>query len=110
MAGNTNKERFSVQSDTAIVAKPNVGVKKPSLYKVMLHNDDFTPMDFVVDVLEQIFRKDNSAAVKIMLDVHNRGIGVCGTYTYDVAETKVRQVKENADSNQFPLKCTMEKE
>ena len=97
---------------------PNVGIatrtrartKKPSLYKVLMLNDDYTPMEFVVHVLERFFHKSREAAVEIMLHVHRRGIGLCGVYTYEVAETKVTQVLDCARDNQHPLQCTMEKE
>jgi ATP-dependent Clp protease adaptor protein ClpS len=84
--------------------------KRPSLYKVLLLNDDYTPMDFVVQILERIFGKDRDAATEIMLNVHHRGVGVCGIYTYEIAETKVTQVTEISRRNEHPLKCTMEKE
>lgn len=83
--------------------------KTPSKYKVILHNDDYTPMDFVVMVLETFFRKDHASATKIMLEVHNKGFAVCGVYTYDVAETKVAQVTHKARAHEHPLKCTLEK-
>ncbi|MBP6217637.1 MAG: ATP-dependent Clp protease adapter ClpS [Oligoflexales bacterium] len=85
-------------------------VRIPSKFKVILHNDDYTPMDFVVEILEKIFRKDASIATRIMLDVHQKGRGICGTYPYDIAETKVILVTENARTQNYPLKCTMEEE
>src|ERR1700760_2691225 len=85
-------------------------IKKPSLYKVLLLNDDYTPMEFVVHILEKIFNKNREQAVEIMLHVHRNGVGICGVFTYDVAETKVAQVTEFARRNQHPLQCTMEKE
>jgi ATP-dependent Clp protease adaptor protein ClpS len=84
--------------------------KKPDMYKVLLLNDDFTPMEFVVQILQNIFHRDHEAATKIMLHVHQRGVGVCGVYSYEVAETKVVQVVDVARQNQHPLRCTMEKE
>ncbi len=84
--------------------------KKPSLYKVLLLNDDYTPMEFVVHILERYFNKNRSEAEKIMLQVHHRGVGVCGVFTYEVAETKVTQVMLFAQEHQHPLQCTMEKE
>lgn len=84
-------------------------IKEPSLYKVLLHNDDYTTMEFVVHVLMEVFHKSVEEATRIMLNVHERGIGVCGLYTYEVAETKVETVKRMARENKHPLKCTMEK-
>lgn len=85
-------------------------VKEPRKYKVLLHNDDYTTMDFVVEVLMRVFRKDETQAMSIMLSVHNQGYGVCGTYTAEVAETKVDLVHRLAKSAGFPLKCSMEGE
>ena len=84
--------------------------KKPALYKVLLLNDDYTPMEFVVYVLERFFNKNNEEATTIMLHVHQNGVGMCGIYTYDVAETKVAQVLDLARRHEHPLQCTMEKE
>jgi ATP-dependent Clp protease adaptor protein ClpS len=84
--------------------------KKPSMYKVLMLNDDYTPMEFVVDVLQHIFQKTREEATKIMLHVHQKGVGVCGIYTYEVAETKVTQTVDYARKNQHPLQCTLEKE
>jgi ATP-dependent Clp protease adaptor protein ClpS len=95
---------------TGIVTKPRAKTKKPSLYKVLLLNDDYTPMEFVVHVLERFFSKPREEAVQIMLHVHRRGVGICGVYTFEVAETKVAQVIDLARRHQHPLQCTMEKE
>ncbi len=95
---------------TGIVTKTRPKTKKPSLYKVLLLNDDYTPMEFVVHILEKIFNKNREQAVEIMLHVHRHGVGICGVFTYDVAETKVAQVIEFARRHQHPLQCTMEKE
>lgn len=95
---------------TEVITKPRAKTQKPRLYKVLLLNDDYTPMDFVVCVLEQFFNKSRSEATGIMLQVHRRGVGVCGVYTYEVAETKVSQVMSFARQNEHPLQCTMEKE
>ena len=84
--------------------------KKPSLYRVLLFNDDYTPMEFVVRLLEYVFHKNLEDATRIMLHVHQNGVGVCGIYTYEVAETKVVQVMSLARRAQHPLQCTMEKE
>ena len=95
---------------TGVIAKTQVKTKKPSLYKVLLLNDDYTPMEFVVHVLERFFGKNREEATQIMLMVHQKGIGVCGVYTYEVAETKVTQVIDFARENEHPLQCTLEKE
>jgi len=84
--------------------------KKPSLYRVLLLNDDYTPMEFVVYVLERFFQKSQEEATTIMLHVHQNGVGMCGVYTYEVAETKVAQVLDLARRHEHPLQCTMEKE
>ena len=86
-------------------AKP----KKPSQYKVLMLNDDYTPMEFVVMVLKRFFRMDLEQATRVMLHVHQRGVGVCGIFPYEVAETKVNQVMDFARENQHPLQCTLEK-
>ena len=95
---------------TGIVTKTRPKTKKPSLYKVLILNDDYTPMEFVVHVLERFFAKPREEAVQIMLHVHRHGVGICGVYTFEVAETKVAQVIELARRHQHPLQCTMEKE
>jgi len=87
-------------------AKPRL--KKPPLYQVILLNDDYTPMEFVVDVLERIFNLNRTVATRVMLEVHTRGKGVCGVFTYEIAETKVAQVTSYARQQQHPLLCTME--
>lgn len=92
------------------VVKVRPKTKKPSMYRVLLLNDDYTPMEFVVHVLERFFSKSREAATEIMLHVHHRGVGVCGVYTYEIAETKVSQVIDFARRHQHPLQCTMEKE
>ena len=102
-----SKSGFSgIGVDTKVRPK----TKKPSLYKVLLLNDDYTPMEFVIHVLERFFAKQHEEAVEIMLHVHQRGVGICGVYTFEVAETKVTQVIELARRHQHPLQCTMEKE
>jgi ATP-dependent Clp protease adaptor protein ClpS len=83
-------------------------VKQPPLYNVVLLNDDYTPMEFVVDVLERFFRMDRSGATRVMLEVHTRGKGICGVFTYEIAETKVAQVMTYSRDNQYPLMCTLE--
>ena len=94
---------------TAVITKTKPQTKRPSLYRVLLLNDDYTPMEFVVHVLERFFNKDHEAAHRIMMHVHQHGIGECGIYTYEVAETKVTQVMDFARKHQHPLQCVMEK-
>ncbi|MEM9332070.1 MAG: ATP-dependent Clp protease adapter ClpS [Pseudomonadota bacterium] len=94
---------------TGLATKTKPKTKKPSLYRVLLLNDDFTPMEFVVHVLERFFSKTQEQATQIMLHVHNNGVGECGVYTYEVAETKVTQVMDFAQKHQHPLQCVMEK-
>lgn len=98
------------QDGELMVAEPKLKTKRPPFYKVILLNDDFTPMDFVVSVLEMIFRKPHEEAVNLMLMVHSKGAATCGCYTRDVAETKVDQVIEYARINDHPLQCVMEEE
>ena len=93
---------------TVTLTKPKT--KKPSMYKVLMLNDDYTPMEFVVHVLERFFSKSREEATRIMLHVHQKGVGICGVYTYEVAETKVTQVMDLARKHQHPLQCTLEKE
>ncbi len=95
---------------TGVVVKTRPATKKPAMYKVLMLNDDYTPMEFVVHVLERFFQKTRDEATRIMLHVHRRGVGVCGVYTYEVAETKVTQVMDLARQNQHPLQCTIEKD
>ena len=95
---------------TGVVVESKPKTKKPSMYKVLMLNDDYTPMEFVVHVLERFFNKQREEATQIMLHVHRRGVGVCGVFTYEVAETKVTQVVDYARENQHPLQCTLEKE
>ena len=102
---NNNNEDF--QRGVLLDTKPKT--KKPSMYNVLLLNDDYTPMEFVVMVLEKIFNKKQEEATQIMLHVHKNGIGVCGTFTYEVAESKCKSVMDMAKKNEHPLQCTMEK-
>jgi len=101
-----------VNPDTEVVteSKSERKLKRPQLYKVLLHNDDFTTMEFVVFVLQTVFGHGASEAVRIMLNVHRLGIGLAGVYTFEVAEMKVSKVTELAQANEFPLLCTMEEE
>ncbi len=98
------------RTTTGVVVKPRPKVKKPSMYKVLMLNDDYTPMEFVVHVLEKFFSKTTEEATRIMLHVHQKGVGICGVFTFEVAETKVNQTMELARKNQHPLQCTLEKE
>ena len=96
-------------SEVGVATKTKAKPKKPSQYKVLLLNDDYTPMEFVVMVLKRFFGMDLEAATRVMLHVHQKGVGVCGIYPYEVAETKVNQVMDYAKQNQHPLQCTLEK-
>ena len=106
---HNNSDRLNDEHQSSVVTADEVKTKKPSLYRVLLLNDDYTPMDFVVNVLEKFFHKDHTAATQIMLSVHHKGVGVCGVYPFEIAETKVTLVNEFARKNQHPLKCMMEK-
>jgi ATP-dependent Clp protease adaptor protein ClpS len=94
---------------TSVITKVKPKTKRPNLYRVLILNDDYTPMEFVVHVIERFFNKDVETATKIMLHVHQHGIGECGIFTYEVAETKVTQVMDFARKHQHPLQCVMEK-
>ncbi|KPP83059.1 MAG: ATP-dependent Clp protease adaptor protein ClpS [Oceanicaulis sp. HLUCCA04] len=98
------------ERQTGITVKTRPRTERPSMYKVLLLNDDFTPMEFVIQVLMVIFHKDQEDATRVMLHVHQNGVGVCGVFTYEVAETKVAQVMDAARRAQHPLQCTMEKD
>ena len=95
---------------TGVIVKAKPKTKKPSMYKVLMLNDDYTPMEFVVHILERFFSKSRQEATRIMLHVHRRGVGICGVFTYEVAETKVTQVMDFARQHQHPLQCTLEKD
>lgn len=95
---------------TGVATRTRPKTKKPSMYRVIMLNDDFTPMEFVVEVLMRIFNKSPEEATQIMLHVHQNGVGVCGVFTFEIAETKVAQVMDLARRAQHPLQCTMEKE
>ena len=97
------------QNDSGSKIETKKKLKKPSLYKVILLNDDYTPMEFVIFLLQKFFHKNNDEATNIMLHVHQNGIGVCGTFTYEVAESKCKAVIDMAKKNEHPLQCTMEK-
>ena len=93
-----------------LATETRVRTKKPSLYRVLLLNDDYTPMEFVVFILERFFNRSREQATRIMLHVHQKGVGLCGVYTYEVAETKVAQVLDLARRHEHPLQCVMEKD
>ena len=95
--------------DSGILTKTKTETKRPPMYKVMLLNDDYTPMEFVVMVLKRFFAMDLEQATRVMLHVHQKGVGVCGIFPYEIAETKVNQVMDFARQNQHPLQCTLEK-
>ena len=96
--------------NTGLALKSRPKVKTPSMYKVLMLNDDYTPMEFVINVLERFFGKSVEEATQIMLHVHQKGVGICGVFTFEIAETKVNQTMELARKNQHPLQCTLEKE
>jgi len=96
--------------NTGVIIETRPKTKKPSMYKVLMLNDDYTPMEFVIHVLERFFNRTQQDATQIMLHVHQRGVGVCGVYTYEVAETKVAQTMDLARQHQHPLQCTIEKD
>ena len=104
------EKRSDDDQSTGVVVKTKPRTRKPSLYKVLMLNDDYTPMEFVVHVLERFFAKNRDEATRIMMHVHRRGVGICGDFTYEVAETKVTQVMDFARQHQHPLQCTLEKE
>ena len=109
MGDDDNRSGGNGGPTTSVIAKVKPKTKRPSLYRVLILNDDYTPMEFVVHVLEKFFQKDIEAATKIMLHVHHHGIGECGVFTYEIAETKVTQVMDFARKHQHPLQCVMEK-
>lgn len=108
--GDRKKPKDPTGPGTAVITKTKPQTKRPNLYRVLLLNDDYTPMEFVVHVLERFFNKGRADAERIMLQVHQQGVGVCGVFTYEVAETKVAQVIDFARRHQHPLQCTLEKE
>jgi ATP-dependent Clp protease adaptor protein ClpS len=101
-------EEHTQQGHGLVVEEASPRLKRPPLYQVILLNDDFTPMEFVVDILEHIFGMDRTGATRVMLEVHTRGKGVCGVFTYEIAETRVAQVTTYARQHQHPLLCTLE--
>ena len=109
MGDDERRRRGDGMPGTAVITRTKPQVKRPSLYRVLLLNDDYTPMEFVVHVLEQFFNKNREEATHVMLHVHQHGVGECGVFTYEVAETKVTQVMDFARKHQHPLQCVMEK-
>lgn len=108
MSEENNNNDNGLQGSVITKTKPKT--KKPSMYKVLMLNDDYTPMDFVVHVLQKFFRKPEPEALRIMLQVHQQGIGVCGVFSFEIAESKVHQVVDYARKHEHPLQCTLEKE
>lgn len=108
-AGPTRTRDDEGDVRTGVATKTRPKTKKPALYKVLLMNDDYTPMEFVVLVLQKFFRLGTEDATRVMLHVHQKGVGVCGIFTYEIAETKVTQVMDFAKQHQHPLQCLMEK-
>lgn len=107
MPDHKHEDDYSGGHDLAVEeAQPKL--KRPPLYRVILVNDDFTPMEFVVEILQGVFRMERTSATRVMLEVHTEGKGICGEYTYEIAETKVAQVNSIAQQQQHPLLCTME--
>ncbi len=100
---------YDPETEEEVISETDQEVKEPPMYRVLLHNDDYTTMEFVVELLMHIFNKSLEEATRIMLNVHRNGTGVCGMYTYEVAETKVEMVHQMAKERGFPLKSTMEK-
>lgn len=108
--GGDEDERDGEEFDTGVVTRTRPKTKRPSLYRVLLLNDDYTPMEFVVAILQEVFNKNQDDAWRIMMHVHQSGVGECGVYPYEVAETKVMRVMDAAQKNQHPLQCVMEKQ
>ena len=109
-ADNDNINSKDDAPEHGVAVKTRTKTKKPSMYKVLMLNDDYTPMEFVIHVLEQFFNKAHEEATQIMLHVHQKGVGTCGVYTYEIAETKVNQTMDLAQQHQHPLQCTIEKD
>ena len=107
---NGAMSEYNSETEEEVISETRDEIDEPSMYKVLLHNDDYTTMEFVVEILMVVFKKSPEESVEIMLNVHQKGIGICGIYTYEVSETKVNTVHDLARENGFPLKCTMEEE
>ncbi|CTQ68665.1 ATP-dependent Clp protease adapter protein ClpS [Roseibium alexandrii] len=109
MTAGPDYDKDGGDAGTVVVTRTKTVTKRPNLYRVLLLNDDYTPMEFVIHVVESFFQKNREEATRIMLHVHHHGVGECGIYTYEVAETKVTQVMDFARRHQHPLQCVMEK-
>ncbi|XUY28016.1 ATP-dependent Clp protease adapter ClpS [Agrobacterium sp. rho-8.1] len=109
MQGDNDGDEGGANRGTSVITRTKPKTKKPNLYRVLLLNDDYTPMEFVIHVLERFFQMDRESATRITLRVHQHGVGECGVFTYEVAETKVSQVMDFARQHQHPLQCVMEK-
>ncbi len=110
VTGSSNEDEPNIDYETLVVSKTKTKTARPPMYKILLLNDDFTPMEFVVHILEKYFGIQHQEAVSIMLAIHQKGLAVVGIYPHEIAETKVTQVMEYTKQNQHPLQCTMEKE
>ena len=109
MTRGTTDNDVGEESEIGVVVRAKPKTKKPAMYQVIMLNDDYTPMEFVILVLERFFNKSSEEATQIMMHVHQKGVGVCGVFTFEVAETKVQQVMDLARQHQHPLQCTLEK-
>ncbi len=109
MSDHDREDNSGGNGETGVATKIKAKTKKPSLYKVLMLNDDYTPMEFVIQALQRFFKMSTEDATRVMLHVHQKGVGLCGVFTYEVAETKVNQVMDFARKNQHPLQCTLEK-
>lgn len=110
MGNDENRTGGAGGPATSVIAKVKPKTKRPNLYRVLILNDDYTPMEFVVEVLKTIFHRQQAEATRIMLHVHQNGMGIAGVYPFEIAETKIKTVEELAHESQYPLKCVMEKE
>ena len=108
--GQNNNPDNEDELERGIAVKSRPKTKKPSMYKVLMLNDDYTPMEFVIYVLESFFSMSHDEATQVMLHVHQKGVGICGVFTYEIAETKVNQTMDLAQKNEHPLQCTIEKD
>ena len=108
--GQNNDPDNGDDLERGVAVKSRPKTKKPSMYKVLMLNDDYTPMEFVIYVLESFFSMSHDEATQVMLHVHQKGVGVCGVFTYEIAETKVNQTMDLAQKNEHPLQCTIERD